>query len=64
LPYLERDFVGRCFGLFDAQYGLAEELLRMRLLVQHLVWRHRGQNALQPGGVWSVQEELLPEALG
>jgi hypothetical protein len=36
----------------------------MRLLVQHLVGRNRGQYALQACWVWSMQEELLPEALG
>jgi hypothetical protein len=38
--YLEGDVVGRCFGLLDAHHGLAKELLRVGLLVQHLVGRH------------------------
>jgi hypothetical protein len=33
LSYLEGDLVGRRFGLLHAQNGLAEQLLRMRLLV-------------------------------
>jgi hypothetical protein len=44
--YLERNLVRRRFGLLDALYGAAKELLRMRLLVQHLVGGHRAQNAL------------------
>jgi hypothetical protein len=36
----------------------------MRLLVQHLVGRNRAKYALQACRVWSMQEELLPEALG
>lgn len=59
--YLEGGFVGGRFGLLDAVDGLAEELLRMRLLVEHLVWRYRGQYALQAAGIRPVKEEFLPE---
>jgi hypothetical protein len=62
--YLEGDFVGGRFGLLDAEDGLAEQLLRMRLLVEHLVGRYRGEDALQAGRIGSVEEELVPEAFG
>ena len=62
--YLEGDFVGGRAGLLDAQDGLAEECLRMRLLVQHLVRRYRTEYALEAGGVGAVEEEFLPEAGG
>ena len=62
--YLECDLVRRRGGLLDARNGTAEQLLRMRLQVQHLVGRDAAQEALQAPLVWPVQEELLPEALG
>jgi len=62
--YLEGDFVGGRAGLLDAEDGLPEQLLAMRLLVQHLVGRHRPQYALQARGVGAVEEEFLPEAGG
>jgi hypothetical protein len=62
--YLEGDFVGGRCGLLDAKDGLAEELLRMRLLVKHLVGRYQGQYTLQAGRIGSVKEEFLPETLG
>jgi hypothetical protein len=62
--YLEGDLVGRRPGLFDANNGAREELLRARLLVQHVVGRDRVEDQLQPRWVGPVQEELLPEAFG
>lgn len=62
--YLEGDFVGGRAGLLDAEDGLPEELLAMRLLVQHLVRRYRTEYALKAGGVGAVEEEFLPEAGG
>lgn len=47
--YLERDLVRGGFGLLGRVYGAAEELLRMRLAVQHLVRGHGAQDALQAG---------------
>jgi hypothetical protein len=41
-----------------------EQLLRMRLRVEHVVGVERVQYALQARAVWPVEEELLPEALG
>jgi hypothetical protein len=34
------------------------------LLVEHLVWRNRGQCALQAGCIGAVEKEFLPESLG
>jgi hypothetical protein len=45
--YLERDLVRGRPSLLDCVYGTAEELLGMRLNVQHLVGRHFAQDALQ-----------------
>lgn len=64
MEYLEGDFVGGRSGLLDAQDGLPEQLLAMRLLVQHLVGRNRAEYALQTGGIGSVKKEFLPEAFG
>jgi len=62
--YLERDLVRGGFGLLGRVDGTAEELLRMRLAVQHFVGGHGAQYALQTCRVGAMQEELLPEALG
>jgi hypothetical protein len=32
--------------------------------VEHLVWRNRGQCALQAGCIGAVEKEFLPESLG
>jgi hypothetical protein len=45
-------------------YGAVDELLRMRLQMQHFVGRYRVQYTLEAGRVRAVQEELLPEAVG
>jgi hypothetical protein len=47
--YLESNLIRRGFGLLDTLDGAAEELLRMRLEMQHVVRGHRAQNALQAG---------------
>jgi len=62
--YLERDLVRRRFALLHTLYGAADELLGVRLQVQHLVGWYRVQYALQPGCVWPMQKEFLPEAIG
>lgn len=62
--YLEGDLVGRRSGLFYAHHGAREELLRPRLLVQHVVGGYRVEHLLQAGWVRTVKEELLPEAFG
>ena len=54
--------VRRRFGLLDTYYRPADELLRMRLLVEHVVGRYGAQHALEACRVWSVEEEFLPEA--
>lgn len=63
-PYLERNLVRGRRALLDALHGAADQLLRVRLHMEHVVGRHRGQDALQPRRVGPVQEELLPEAVG
>ncbi len=45
-PYLQRDLVRGWFGLLGRLYGATEELLRMRLAVQHLVGGYGAQDAL------------------
>lgn len=45
--YLECRLVCRRFRLLDTQHGLAEELLRACLLVEHLVGRNGGDDARQ-----------------
>lgn len=45
--YLERDLVGGRPGLLDRLDGAAEELLGMRLEVQHFVGRYGAEDALQ-----------------
>lgn len=50
--------------MLDALYSAAHELLGMRLEVQHFVGWDRVEYTLQAGGVWPMQEELLPEAVG
>jgi hypothetical protein len=46
--YLEGDLVGGRSGLLDANDGAREELLRTRLLVQHVVGRDGVEHLLQP----------------
>ena len=62
--YLQRDLVRRRGGLLDAQDGLLERRLRMRLEVQHVVGRHVVDDAPEPGIVRAVEEEFFPEAGG
>jgi hypothetical protein len=62
--YLECNLVRGRLGLLDCVYGTAEELLGMRLDVQHFVGGHFAQDALQTCRVRAVQKELLPETLG
>jgi hypothetical protein len=62
--YLECNLVRGRLGLLNCVYGTAEELLGMRLDVQHFVGGHFAQDALQTCRVRAVQEELLPETLG
>jgi hypothetical protein len=62
--YLECDLVRGWLALLYAEESVGDELLRMRLQVEHLVGRDRLDELLQARGVRSVQEELLPEAVG
>lgn len=59
---LESEVIRRQLGLLDAEHGAADELLRMRLLVEHVVGRNGVQDTLETGCVWPVEEEFLPEA--
>lgn len=45
--YLERDLVRGWVGLLDGVDGAAEELLGMRLEMQHFVGRYCAQHVLQ-----------------
>jgi hypothetical protein len=62
-PYLERNLVRRRRALLHALEGAMDELLRMRLRVEHVVGRQRVEYTLQPRSISPVQEELLPEAI-
>lgn len=64
MSYLECDLVGGRPSLLQTEDGAAEELLGMRLLVEHLVGPDGGEDALQTRSIWAVEKEFLPETLG